>query len=389
MNKILSIIALILCFGNVFVFAQTAEQTVTPNGLALEVTFFKGKPPDYMSISDSAAKPRWAWYSLFKRIPDFQVSVGKLPVRAVKFVPYLEDGAVKVKVSVLSGQTSLDVEESVVAYTMRENDRISVKGLMDFGVEPFEIALIRVTPSTSALPSIENKTTSLQVSAIETNFSTLPSFKMTLLNASDKAVSAFTFEMMENGRLRTSAMPHDPRGGEFVITPGGTLVKEMLIPLENKQPIAGEIPKPSNQQTIVISSVIFADGSYEGVESRASQFRAFTLGRKTQLKQIIALLESIESNSAAFNFAKFAEQASKLETKIGDAELSELAKRFPSLSEKEKSGMRGSAEFAANSVRKEFLNGMERYRQEVEPNVVRADLKSLKEKYQEWLSRLF
>jgi hypothetical protein len=174
-----------------------------------------------------------------------------------------------------------------------------------------------------------------------------------------------------------------------VITPGGTLVKEMLIPLENKQPIAGKIPKPSNQQTIVISSVIFADGSYEGVESRASQFRAFTLGRKTQLKQIIALLESIESNSAAFNFAKFAEQASKLETKIGDAELSELAKRFPSLSEKEKSGMRGSAEFAANSVRKEFLNGMERYRQEVEPNVVRADLKSLKEKYQEWLSRLF
>ncbi len=387
MNKKLAIILLILCFGNILGLAQTSKEKVAPTGLALEITFFKDKPPAYMTISNSLATARWSWYASFRVLPGFKTSAERLPVQAVKFIPYLEDGVVKFEVRVFTGQKTFEKEENVAVYSLRENERALIKELPDYGVEPFEIAVVRVAPTVSALPTVENKTTSLQVTAIEPNFSTLPTYKLSVLNTSNKAVSAFTNETVENGRRRMSGMPQN-KYGENLIESGATWVREMQIPLEYKKTVEGEIPKPASRQTIVISSVIFADGSYEGDASRAAQFRAFTLGRKTQVKRIIALLEDFE-NASVFNLSKFIEQSAKLETNISDHEYDKLLKQFPSLSEKEKSDLRQAVEeVAEQDVKNEFTNGTEKRLRELEPDAARTYLKALKGKYQDWLARL-
>jgi len=387
MNKKLSKIFLILCFGSIIGLAQSPKEKHAPTGLTLEITFLKGRQPTYMTISDSLATARWTWCAAFNTVPGFKTSAERLPVQAVKFIPYLEDGAVKVKVRVFTGQKSFEKEEDVAVYSMRENERASVKELVKFGVEPFEIAVLRIVPSVSALPAVENKTNSLQVTAIEPNYSTLPSYKLSLLNTSDKAVSAFTFEMMVDGRVKISGMPQK-KYGENLIEAGGNWINEMRSGLAYKQPVEGEISKPASQQTIVISSVIFADGSYEGDTSRAAQFRAYTLGRKAQVKQIIALLESFE-NVSAFNLDKFIEQSAKLETKISDREFGQLLKQFPSLSEKEKFELREAVEdVAEQDVKNEFTTGTQKRLTDLEPGAARVYLKALKGKYQDWLARL-
>ncbi len=389
MNKKLSIIFLILCFGNLFASAQSVKEKSAPTGLTLEMTFLKDRPPAYMIIPESSATARKYAFGAYNLIPGFQTSAERLPVQAVEFTTYLENGAVKVKVSVHTGQKTLEKEENVAVYSMRENERVSVKELANFGVEPFEIAVVRVAPSVSALPAIENKTVSLQVAAIEPNYSTLPTYNLSLLNASNKAVIAFTNETVENGRLRLTGMPQK-KYGVNLIEPGATYeMREIQIPLESKKAVGGESPKPLSQQTYVISSVIFADGSYEGDASRAAQFFAWTLGRKTQVKQIIALLQSFEDNSSAFNFNKFVEQSAKLETKISESEFNNFLKRFPSLTENEKVFLRDGIEGLSEDVKIEFATGTKKRLQELESDAARSVyLKALKGKYQEWLARL-
>ncbi len=386
LNK-LAMLFLIFCFGSFTAFAQSSEQKSAPTGLTLEITFLKGRPPMYMTISNSLASARWTWCGAFGRLPDFKTSAERPPVQAVKFIPYLENGAVKVKVRVFTGQKGFENEEDVVVYSMREGERASVKELTNFGVEPFEIAVVRVAPTVSAVPSVENKTGSLTVTSIEPNFSTLPSFKLSVLNNSYKAVSAFTYETVENGRKRISAMPQN-RYNENLIEPGATLVREIQTPFEYKQIVEGESPKQASGQIIVISSVIFADGSYEGDAFRAAQFRAYIAGRKLRVKQLIALIQANEKSSSEYSFANFVEQASKLETKIDEQEFSALLKQFPSLTESEKAFLRDGIETASDMVKEEFLSETKRYQPKLDSTDARAFLKGLKEQYQKWLARL-
>ncbi len=196
-----------------------------------------------------------------------------------------------------------------------------------------------------------------------------------------------TCETVENGRNRLSGMWQN-KYGEYLIEPGATLVREMQIPLEYKKSVEGEIPKPASQQIFVISSVIFADGSYEGNVSRAARFYAYTLGRKMQVKQIIALLQAFENAFPAFNFNEFVEQSAKLETKISEREFGEFLRQFPSLTENEKVFLRDGIEGLSDNVKIEFTTGTRKRLQELEPSAARVYLKALKEKYQNWLALL-
>jgi len=388
MNRKLSIILLILCFGNIFAAAQENSENNKPTGLALEVTSLKGRPPGYITIGETLPKTNWAWYGAFGRIAGFQTSAERLPVQAVKFIPYLDNNLIRVKVRVFTGQKSFEKEETVTELSMRENERVFVKELANYGVEPFEIAVVRVVPAVStALPSVENKTVSLQVTGIEPNFSTLPTYKLSVTNNSNKPVSAFTFETIVEERNRLSGMPQGQHG-EYLIEPGATYAKELRIPLEYKKPVEGEIPKPASKPTIVISSVIFADGSYEGDAFRAAQYRAYTLGRRSQVKQIIALIESNETNFSQFSFNRFAEQSAKLTTNTDESEFGTLVKQFPALNENQKAYLREGVEGASDDIKKEFISGTKRYQSDLESNAARAYLKGLKEQYQKWLVRL-
>lgn len=379
MNRKMSLIFVVLFLANAFGFAGFAQKN-SPGELVLEITYFSGRAPAYQTISESAADSKWAWYSLFKRTPNFQVPADAFPVRAVKFVPFFVKDTVKINVSVLVGKKMHEDEKIVGVYSARETERIVIKKLKNFGVEPFEIAVVRVAPSASVLPSVVNKTNSLQVISIEPNFSTLPTYKLRLLNTSDKSVSAFAFETLVGNQKKLSGMPQGAQGAAL-IEAGETFEKTIPNSLQNVKTPDGAVPNVQPNQTIVITMIIFADGSFEGEPFDAARFRGFLLGRKIALKQIINVLQPDAKRE------NVAHKMSNLQTVADETDFAALLKDFAALPEKEKSRMRVSVEVAANGVKTDFLRGLEEA-QNLKPEEFRVWLGEIRESYQKWLAKL-
>lgn len=388
-RKLLSLF-LLLFFGNVFV-CTVFSQKSSPTGLAVEITSYSGRPPAYQAVADSEAKAGWSWTPLFRRVPDFQIPAGSLPIRAVKTVSYLEGEKVKIIISVLRGEKTFDKEETVAKYSVRENERITIKELANFGVVPFEIAIVRVAPSVAVLPSIVNKTNSIQVTSTEPNFSTLPSYKIKFLNTSAKAVSALTTEVMVNGQVRISGMPQGKKGMPLM-EPGATFELVMNSPLEFKQPVNGEVPPAQTNQEFVISSVIFEDGTYEGDTIKAARFHAYALGRKVQLKRIIALLQkTIENTTQLPDLDKLDKQIEGLGKEIDNESFIMLTNNFPSLTEKEKILLRSAVESPLSSIKfdtRKELNDFRNSNSNANADAIRVKLSEIKEQYQNWLMHL-
>lgn len=379
-------VLLLAAFFGVGVKAQEKANESVPNGLVLEVTYFKGRPPAFQTISPKESKCG-AWYALFRRIGNRPSNAGSLPVRAVNIVSHLEGDAAKVRISVFTGIKYHDKEEFVADYTIRENEKAVIKELTEFGVEPFQIGAVRNLPTISDLPTPVNKTDSLQIVNVEPNYSTLPTYKLKLLNSSGKAVIAFTLEERADGEVKLSAMPQGNQG-EFLIAPGGTIEKIIPSSFErktyNKEPIAAQ---PNRE--IVVSSVVFEDGSYEGDFLKAANFLAFALGRKSQLQKILHLLESALNSRSDLN--ELYEQISNLSLETDDNAYNELMGKLPNLTENQKSNIRNAAQIASHRVRKITLEGLASFMESqkgVKKNKNNEWLIKTKREYGDWLAKL-
>jgi hypothetical protein len=134
------------------VFAQQNAQA--PTRLALEVTYYPGRKPAYETVPGPDSKPSGAWFGLFGRIASWQPPDGTQPIEAVRVVSQVEGDAVRVTVSTLSGSKALEDEHPVGTYLIRETEKISIEDLKRFGIEPFQIKLVRVNPSIPPVPPV-------------------------------------------------------------------------------------------------------------------------------------------------------------------------------------------------------------------------------------------
>lgn len=384
MSRILLAAFVILCFAGAFGAAQTASKKAVPNGLALKIVYFKGKSPAYISVPDATAK-EGAWFALFQRIPNWQPSADALPVRAVNIISRVEGNAVKVSVSVFTGLKLHEREEFVADYLIGKNETVEVKELLKFGVAPFEISVVAVTPSVTVLPSVDNKTVSLEVVSVEPNYSTLPSYKIKFLNNSSKAVSAFTFETLSNNISRISSMPHN-LDGETLIKPGEVFEKIISKALGLEKNSDAQIPAIVPNEVFRINAVIFEDGTFEGDVKDAAQFLAFQFGDASQLRQIVPLLHKADAGD--FRNGELSRQISNLGVGIDQIALVEFLKGFPTLSDREKSAFRGSAEIASQATKTVILKELKAFEANQNKVEIEDGIKAMREKYQNRLARL-
>lgn len=348
------------------------------SGYALEVTYFKGRPFAYQRIG------QWSWYALFQRVQGWKPAAGDGPVEAVKITPRVDEGSIKVRVSVLKGKY-LDNEQPVGDYAIAEDARITITELTKFGVVPFEVGLVRAPATVSSLPAVVNKTRSLQVS-VEPNISSLPTFRLKLLNDSTKAVRAFSYETWVDGKQRLSGMPNKP-GGAVLIEPGAANEQEIRFPLDAQTTSTGEAPAALPDLTVVVTSVVFADGTYEGEIAQAARYRAMMLGERTQLKRI---LEVLRTDTSAVSLDVLNAQVSDLTWYVDEPAFEAFVKGIGGLSEKVKEDLRDSVQVASNDLQKNFVAefGEKRNSMSDKPAEFQAWLKTAAERYQKWLSAL-
>ena len=274
--------------------AQAELPQRTPNGLVLEIFYFKDTAPAYQAIFRSDGRPATAWYGRFSRVRNWQLPAGELPVRAVNIASRVDGEVTSVIVSVLRGVKFHDQETAVGTYQLREDESVSVQELERFGVEPFRIRLKRLSPAVTHQPVVRSLAKSLEIVGIEPLTSTLPRYKLTVRNLSDKDIMALSIHVLGGGLSVMSSMPHGQEG--LPLIRAGSFF-ESIQPLKTKsvQTPGGFTPDSPSSQETVIMAVIFEDGSYEGDSLEAARFKAYALGRKLVLTR---LLEVIKANAA-------------------------------------------------------------------------------------------
>jgi len=285
----------IIMLSGLLVWSAAAQREPAASGKVIEVHTDGVRPPAKIALR--VDRPSGFWTSNFPRIKDWQLPEGQEPIQVVDISAILLDGKADVIVSTYSGKRFREKVNEISRHQMVEGDSVTISEIKRFGYEPLTIKMVRVVPTMTSLPIVENKTQSVRIS-IDPKTSTLPSFTVRLVNDSAKAIWAVPWHTEAGGRRRGSAMAQG-RFGNALIEPNG----EHLI----------TVPAQADEQVkFVIEAAVFEDGSVEGDAGAAATFRAFTHGRRTALERIVPILRS-QLESSKIDVAKLIEQVDSVD----------------------------------------------------------------------------
>ena len=379
-----------LTIPGVEVFAQ--QDVSPPTRLALEVTFYPGRNPAYSTVPGPDSKPSGAWYALFARVPSWQPPAGAQPIEAVRVVSRVEGDGVSVTVSTLSGRKALENEQQVGTYLIRETEKISIDDLKRFGIEPFQIKLIRVNPNIPPVPPVVLKgVESVVVLNSMPKETTLPSYRIILRNQSNKNIVGLGVDVVVGGRVELSSRPRGIDGQPLI--PAGKEYWLTVAAPNRAQPTAdGYVPTSPSDQQIQIKSAVFDDGTYEGDAESAANIKGYRAGEKMMLAKLIPLLESALKSANGDLIEALRNLESQVSSVGSDADpqiVQTLASEFPQARDARRREIKMTTEVTATTIKGTLLKEIHTLQNEsLNSDLYRAWLTKTSERYEKWLARL-
>jgi hypothetical protein len=375
------------------VFGQ--QDVPAPTRLALEVTFYPGRNPAYSTVPGADSKPSGAWYAMFARVPSWQSPAGAQPIEAVRVISRVEGDGVLVTVSTLSGRKALENEQPVGSYLIRETEKISIDDLKRFGIEPFQIKLIRVNPNIPPVPPVILKGVDAVVvinsMAKET---TLPSYRIILRNQSNKNIVGLGVNVVAGGKVQIASKPRGIDGQPLI--PAGKEYWLTVAAPNRAQPTAdGYVPTSPSDQEIQIKTAVFDDGTYEGDAETAAAIRGYRAGEKMVLPRLIPLLESALNSPTEDLTAALRNLESQVSSVGSDADpqiVQTLTAEFPQASDARRREIKETMEVTATRIKSDLLKEIHALQNEgaqaSSADIYRTWLTKTKERYEKWLSRM-
>jgi len=377
--------------------ASGQQPSPQPTNLVLEIHYFQNEPPIYLVVPPKGSAPNGVWSVRFPRVQNWQSPTGTLPVRAVNVQTVLAGELVRVLVSVMVGAKTIEQEDSVGVYTLREGEKVRIEEVAQRGVEPFDVALVRVTPSVADLPQVISKANSIGPVNVQAAVGTLPSYRVTVRNLSDKNVSALFIKVGRNFQEPLTSMPQGEDGAPLILAGGVCDLIEPAI-IKASPILGGHLPVPLMGQTIEILTAVFEDGSFEGDLGPARTFRGFVKGRKIQLPRLVALFQSALQNQSVapeHGLELLRKNVAALGIEADSNATHEVLSEFPNLPKGSEVFANNYAEgpivIAMTGLRRDALSAIDAFRA-ANPNLDsptwRNWLIETKQRYETWLSRL-
>jgi len=261
-----------------------------PLPVALVVTYADGRAVSTVIGS----RPHRSWTPMFPRIASWQPPPRSLSPNAIQYASSREGDDVRVNVSVLFGQPH-QREEQVGELVVRVGAAVRVIGLRRFGIEPVRLSLSPVGSLALHPPMVENRTAGLTIEQVEPMTGVPPRYRVTVINRSAMAVAAFQIESLRDGRPSLSKREWDSRAMPIVAS-GERYTFDLPLSaslVRGDQPVSTE-----SLDTIVLSSVLWDDGTIEGDLQPGSRARLSHAGQRAQLTRVIRLLEKEREPSA-------------------------------------------------------------------------------------------
>ncbi|HMG71898.1 MAG TPA: hypothetical protein VK582_00240, partial [Pyrinomonadaceae bacterium] len=162
-----------------------------------------------------------------------------------------------------------------------------------------------------------------------------------------------------------------------------------------RETTGGFEPATLSDSQIVISAVVFDDGTYEGDAEGAFIITALRAGEKMEISRLLSALDSALNSQLTDVNASLLRLRMELSSVSSDADpnlVQSLAAEFPQLGKRER--FKQALEISATMTKANLLKDVralevEAYRTRTfSPNSLRDWLTGKKEKYAQWLARL-
>jgi hypothetical protein len=376
----------LLAFSFLLFYSQGASQQGPPRPPASEfnIELINLDSPSYVaSVPGPGARSGYTVNADLRRIATWKPSEeapAEVSVLRVQF--WLEEGAVRVEVMAYLGRNPPSSRSSdwdklktvkVASRLVHENETISIDEIERFGIEPFQVKVLRAEPWSIGPPEITNKTQALVVASTAEE---RPVYILTVRNVSQKQITAIRWYGLENGRRAGGS----GLSGARVIAAGDVFEIRQRFGIAEEAKAEGAQRQQSLKREIVIAAILFDDGAFEGEADAAAEMAAHLAGEGIQLLHAIQLLKNISpapGEDQSMLLSKLKRDIAALGEEVDPQAINELALRFASASEDtRKRRIKEEVKNALRFVKNNLLREIERFEYKREHSPETADLEA-------------
>jgi hypothetical protein len=364
---------------------QPPQQPRAPERLVVQVEYFKGEHPAYVSV------PNGSWFGRFGVTPAAATRAPSDTVLAVDVKTRMDAGRVEIKVGVHVGAQHFDRLDEVATYHAAAGETVVAGDLERFGVAPFVLKVLRVSDTLSAPPTIVNRTQSIEAVVSQFDQSPLPRATVTLRNLSSKKVLAVDMRQVIDGKEKIFSFVAE-RDGKILMEPGGTAEKKFVATRGNATQADFT---PQAIESVVVASAVFDDYTYEGDVHAAARKRALDEGERLQLPRLVALLSGTRGARGAATadaLKQLKEKLSAVDDNAPARSVDAIMKGYAELKPADRELVEGAFSVSMHEARRTLLDDLQRFESDFARDPAANDfgawLKSRRERFEQWLARL-
>jgi hypothetical protein len=368
------------------VFAQVQQDTVAKQELALEIRTGDDGWWEIPAVNGASGET-----GNFRRLKSWKPVSGEPPVAVIVFKIDREADLV---IAHLSVRLENDKIVTAATYRLREFEAVKTEELTKFGLEPLVLKVVKTKPRFElplppVTPQIENKTAAVQVVSFYPDTLRSGDFRLTLRNVSTKKIimlDLFIPSAEGHGGFgqRMSGDKNRP-----VILPDSVSTQPIQISDGGRMTLDGFVPETLVQRMLIIRTVVFDDGTYDGLVEPVAEFEAHRRGLDTQRRRILRILDEFkatDSEDELTTLNALKEQVYGLAKAPDASAIQELVALFPSLGTTANGFLRRSFEVGLTEGKRGFLryiNEFEELQKGAGPHVTFAEwIKQTKVSYE-------
>lgn len=311
--------------------AQEKPAKSTPTDLGIEIVDREHPSPFPVSSSEGGSIE----IGTPPKRPDWKQPQDTAPLTRIRIRPVLDRDGVSIKIGAVfddsqpanaPGPKYGEKEQTIASYFAREGETITISELEQFGFEPLVLRVVRYQPrpfpepSAKVLPEVVNALKSVAFVDLQSEEPLSHSYQLTLQNLAARSIVALTIGFQQS---HTETI----EGGVKPLMLPGAIFKTSVGP-------SGSITPETSRPTLVIGTVLFDDGSYEGDVVAAAEMAARSKGRQIQFSRCLQLLQGLPDQPAQETIRAIQEvraAVEKLRIDVDATLVEELKSQFPLL----------------------------------------------------------
>jgi hypothetical protein len=298
-------------------YARPQQPALDPQGsVAVIVTYVDGRRVP-MTVGPTSGG---AWTSTFPRVAGWAPPANEVPVGAIDYVCARTGEGVRVAIGVFRGSQRLNADPITTVLVTPDRPVIVDKELRAVGVEAVTLTVAALTIPDASLPTVITGSPDIEVVSLSMVEKPVPRYRLFLANHSAKAVRSLEVRLTRGDRPMSRTKAADDEG-QVLMAPGASVGLQLQI--STGRAASSGVVEMAPADRIVVTGLLWADGSFAGDPSFARDEAAFYYGQRRQLARVIGELERARGAGPGATVAGLRTALGNLPVEASDATIDE------------------------------------------------------------------